>query len=86
VEPDFLVDLTYALGYLPTRSSALEGWEDQNLRGMVSQIALMTRLRPSNDILSTLGPIIQTQTQQILQTLIDPAQAAQAALESLEDQ
>jgi ABC-type glycerol-3-phosphate transport system substrate-binding protein len=86
VEPEFLVDLTYALGYLPTRSSALEGWEDQNLRGTVSQIALMTRLRPSNDILSTLGPIIQTQTQQILQSLIDPAQAAQAALESLEDQ
>lgn len=86
VDPEFLAEWTYAVGYVPTRSSALEAWENQNLRGTVSQIALMTRLRPSNDILSSLGPILQTQTQQILQSLIDPAQAAQAALESLEDQ
>ncbi len=86
VEPEFLAAWTSEVGYLPTRSSALETWEDQNVRATVGQIALMTRLRPSNDILSILGPILQTQTQQILQGLIDPAQAAQVALESLEDQ
>jgi len=86
LDPAFLAEWTSMIGYMPTRSSALEAWEDQDLRGTVSQISLMTRLRPSNDILSSLGPILQTQTQQILQSLIDPAQAAQAALESLEDQ
>lgn len=86
LDPAFLAEWTSMIGYMPTRSSALEAWEDQNLRGTVSQISLMTRLRPTNDILSSLGPILQTQTQQILQSLIDPAQAAQAAFESLEDQ
>ena len=86
LDPAFLANWTAMIGYMPPRSSALEAWDDQSLRGIVSQISLMTRLRPTTDILSSLGPILQTQTQQILQVLIDPAQASQAALESLGDQ
>jgi len=45
----------------------------------------MTRLRPSNDIVLSLGPILREGTRQMLQSLADPVQAAQLAVESLED-
>ena len=84
-EPAFLVELDPALGYLPPRPSALDNLQDENLRSSLNQIALMTRLRPSNDIVSSLGPIIRDQTRQVLQGLVDPSQAAQVAVESLEE-
>ena len=85
VQPTYLADWTKAAGYIPPRPSSLETWQNQPVRTTVSQIALMTRLRPSNDILLTLGPILREGTRQILQGLVDPAQAAQLAIESLEN-
>jgi len=85
VEPQFLSEWALASGYLPPRPSALDTWQDQNLRSSLNQIALMTRLQPSNDIVSSLGPIIREQTRQVVQGLVDPSQAAQVAVESLEE-
>jgi len=85
VEPQFLSEWALASGYLPPRPSALDAWQDQNLRTSLNQIALMTRLRPSNDIIASLGPIIREQTLQVVQGLVDPSQAAQVAVESLEE-
>ena len=84
-EPAFLADWDAAMGYLPPRPSALGNLPDENLQSSLNQIALMTRLRPSNDIVSSLGPIIRDQTRQVLQGLVDPSQAAQVAVESLEE-
>jgi ABC-type glycerol-3-phosphate transport system substrate-binding protein len=84
-EPEFLAEWDAALGYLPPRPSALNISWDENLRSTLNQIALTTRLRPSNDILASLGPIIRDQTRQVLQGLVDPSQAAQVAVESLEE-
>jgi ABC-type glycerol-3-phosphate transport system substrate-binding protein len=86
IQPDFLAKWTVTVGYLPPRPSALEGWEDQGLRTTTSQVALMTQLRPSNDLIASLGPILREGTRQILQNLVDPVQAAQVAVESLEEQ
>jgi len=86
VQTDFLTEWTNAAGYLPPRPSSLEGWQDQSLRATLSQVALMTQLRPSNDILTTIGPIMREGVRQILQGTVDPAQAAQVAVESLEAQ
>ncbi|HBF40293.1 MAG TPA: hypothetical protein DDW19_00495, partial [Anaerolineaceae bacterium] len=86
VEPEFVSEWTRAAGYLPSRPSALEGWQDQTMVAKYSQIALMTRLFPSNDLVSSLGPILREGTRQILQGLVDPAQAAQVAVENLEGQ
>jgi len=86
VQPEFLSEWTAAAGYLPTRPSALDGWQNQSLRTTVNQTALMTRLVPSNDIISSLGPLMREGTRQILQDLIDPVQAAQVAVESLGEQ
>ena len=84
-EPGFLSEWDPVLGYLPPRPSALENFQDENLRSTLNQIALMTRLRPSNDITASLGPIIRDQTRQVIQGLVDPSQAAQVAVESLEE-
>jgi hypothetical protein len=51
----------------------------------VSQVALMTRLRPTNDLITSLGPILREGTRQVLQDLVDPGQAAQVAVDSLEE-
>ncbi len=85
VQPEFLAEWTAAAGYIPPRPSALEGWVDQGLRNTVSQVALMTQLRPTNDLIASLGPILREGTRQILQELVDPGQAAQVAVESLEE-
>ncbi len=86
VEPNFLAEWTYAAGYIPPRPSSLKLWEDQVLTAKISQIALMTQLRPSNDIMTSLGPILREGTRKILLEMVDPAQAAQVAVESLGEQ
>jgi ABC-type glycerol-3-phosphate transport system substrate-binding protein len=85
VEPNFLEGWTLAAGYIPPRPSALQGWPDQNLRSIVGQIALTTQLRPSTDLLTSIGPILKESTRQILMNMVDPAQAALLAVESLEE-
>jgi ABC-type glycerol-3-phosphate transport system substrate-binding protein len=85
VQPEFLAEWTAAAGYIPPRPSALESWTDQGLRNTVSQVALMTRLRPTNDLITSLGPILREGTRQVLQDLVDPGQAAQVAVDSLEE-
>ena len=83
VQTDFLSEWSNAAGYLPPRPSSLEGWQNQSLRSTLSQVALMTQLRPSNDILTAIGPILREGVRQILLGAVDPAQAAQVAVESL---
>lgn len=85
VQPEFLSVWTASAGYMPTRPSSLEMWEDAGLRSTVNQVALMTRLRPTNDLITSIGPILREGTRQILQELVDPGQAAQTAVESLEE-
>ena len=86
VHADFLAEWSMAAGYLPPRPSSLERWQNQSLRSTLSLVALMTQLRPSNDILTTIGPIMREGVRQILLGAVDPAQAAQVAVESLEAQ
>jgi ABC-type glycerol-3-phosphate transport system substrate-binding protein len=85
VAPQFLAQWTAAAGYLPTRPSALELVEDPDLRAGLSQIATMSRLRPSNDLITSLGPLLREGVGQVLQGLMTPDQAAQTAVESLEE-
>lgn len=85
VDPQFLAQWTAAVGYLPTRPSALELMEDPDLRTDLSQIAMMSRLRPSNDLITSLGPILREGVAQVLQGLMTPDLAAQTAVESLEE-
>jgi ABC-type glycerol-3-phosphate transport system substrate-binding protein len=83
VQPEFLADWTNAAGYIPTRPSSLQGWQNQGMRTTISQIATMTVLRPSNEVILSLGPFLRDGSRQVLQGLVDPAQAAQLVIESL---
>ncbi len=85
IQPDFLAEWSQAAGVLPARPSALERWENQSLTTSINQVAVMSILRPSNDLLSSLGPVLKEGTRQMLQGLSEPAQAAQSAAESLEE-
>jgi multiple sugar transport system substrate-binding protein len=86
VQSEFLASWLQKAGYLPPRPSALEAWQNQSLRTTLSQVALMTQLRPSNDLITALGPILREGSQQVILELVDPVQAAQVAVESLEGQ
>ena len=85
VQPEYLAAWSIAAGYIPARPTALEGWEDHSLRIMVNQIAMSTYLVPTNDLITTLGPLLRDGTRQMLQRISDPTQAAQVAVESLEE-
>ena len=85
VQPEFLATWTKAAGYIPPRPTSLQGWQNQSIRNTISQIALMSRLRPSNDVILSLAPILREGSRQVLQEQVDPAQAAQLAIESLGD-
>jgi len=85
VQPEYLAEWTQAAGYLPPRPSSLEGWRNQGIRTTISQIAQTTVLRPSNEIILSLGSFLRDGSRQVLQGLVDPAQAAQLVLESLGD-
>jgi len=85
VQPDYLSEWTMEAGYMPPRPSSLEGWRGQILRTTVSQVALMTQLRPSNEVISSIGPILREGVRQVLQDQLGPAQAAREAVESLEE-
>ena len=85
VQSEFLSEWNNAAGYFPPRPSALEGWQNQGIRTPISQIALLTVLRPPNDVILSLGPFLRDGSRQVLQGLVDPAQAAQLVIESLGD-
>jgi ABC-type glycerol-3-phosphate transport system substrate-binding protein len=83
VQSDFLAQWTAAAGYLPTRPSSLAGWSNQTLTSILSPILLAAQARPTNDLLSSLGPVLQDATVQMLKPGADPALVAQAAAERL---
>lgn len=84
VESQFLSKWTEALSRMPARPSALEGWQDPGIRAQLNQISMMTILSPSNDIISSLGPILRDASLQVLREQVDPGQAAKTAVESLQ--
>ena len=83
VQSDFLAKWTATVGYLPPRPTSLAGWTNQSLQTLLSQVVISAQLRPSNDLIASLGPVLKDATLQVLKAQSDPAQAAQAASERL---
>jgi multiple sugar transport system substrate-binding protein len=79
VKSDFLADWTVAAGFLPPRPTALAGWKDQVLVGTLSQIELSAQARPTNDLTSSLGPLLKDASIMVIKGQSDPVQAAQTA-------
>ena len=85
VQAEYLADWTLTAGYIPSRPSALDTWQNQSLRITLNRAASMTRLRPANDTITSIGPILREGTRQVLQNQLSPAEAALAAVDSFED-
>ena len=83
VDSDFLAAWAEPSGYLPTRPTALASWSNQSMRSLISQIVLSANLRPANDLLSSLGPVLEESALQIIQYKGMPEMQAQAASERL---
>lgn len=73
---DFLSEWTAAAGYLPTRPSALAAWSDQNLQTLLTQIVLSAQVRPPNDIVASLGPVLQEAGLKVIRDQANPADTA----------
>lgn len=84
VEPGFLAEWSQALGAMPVRTSSLDEWQNAAQKSLLSQISLSSKLRPNNDILNSLGPLLREANTQVLKGQVDPAQAAETAKESLQ--
>jgi ABC-type glycerol-3-phosphate transport system substrate-binding protein len=82
-EADFLADWSSAMGYLPPRQSALQGWGNPSKRALASQVVNSARLIPSEDMLASLRPALQNAAIQVLKLESGPVEAAQQAADHL---
>lgn len=80
---DFLAQWTTALGYLPTRPSAMANWGTASQRSLASEIVSSAQLVPSGDVLSSISPLLLNATVNVLKQQAEPAEAAREAAESL---
>lgn len=83
VESDFLASWSGKAGYLPTRPSSLASWGSHSFTAPLQQILTDANLRPQNEIVDTLGPILQEAVLQVLQQHADPTKTAQQAADRL---
>ncbi len=81
--PEFLAAWAPAAGVLPVRPSSLQGWQDQNLSVLLGQVALSARVKPRNENIGTIGPIIEDQLIQVLTGKVTSDIAAQIVIEKL---
>jgi len=83
VESPFLSEWSEAAGFLPTRPAALAGWPNQVLQVLVSQVVLSAQVRPPNEILASLGPVMKDGVLSVIRDQSDPVHAVQLAVEKL---
>jgi ABC-type glycerol-3-phosphate transport system substrate-binding protein len=83
VESDFLSEWTAATGMLPPRPTSLAAWSNQSLKAMLSRVVLSAQIRPTNDLIASLGPVLRDAGAQVIKNQSDPTLAAEAAVERL---
>lgn len=79
----FLADWTAAAGYLPTRPSVLTGWSNQTLTPVLNQVILSAEVKPANEVLTGLGPVLREAVLSVFNGLATPEQAAETAVGKL---
>lgn len=84
-EGDFLAEWSENAGYLPPRASALEGWTNIAMQGLVTRIVQSAKIIPPNETMAVIGPALQQATVDILKKQSTPASTANEAIESLEN-
>jgi len=75
--------LISSTGYLPLYPTAMEVGANPEHQALFRQICLTARLRPANDVLSGLGPVMRDAALQVLRGQLEPSAAARAAAQQL---
>jgi multiple sugar transport system substrate-binding protein len=83
VDSEFLAGWTSATGVLPTRPNALAAWPDKTQQANLNAIMLSAQLAPSEEVTTTLGPVIEEAGLKVLNGQQTPEEAAQAVVDSL---
>ena len=81
--PEFLGPWTQRLGLLPPTRESLDQWPDEQWRAIATRISLVGYPRPSDEILSIVGPVMQAAVEAVLSGMSSPAEAAREAAASL---
>jgi ABC-type glycerol-3-phosphate transport system substrate-binding protein len=76
---DFLAEWTALAGYLPPRASALAGWPNPTLQGLVDEVVRSAQIIPPADVLTVLSPALNQATLEVLKEQANPETAAQEA-------
>ena len=82
-EEDYLKMWAPAKGVIPVRPSSLSAWDDQVLRSLLGQIASTAHIRPNNEIVNTIGLVMQDQLVQVLSGKTTAPFAAQAIIDRI---
>ena len=80
---DFLAEWTIASGYVPPRVDALQEWPLSPARQAIEQVSYSAWLVPPDDLISTIGPALQTAVVGVLTGQTDAQSAAQAAIKQI---
>lgn len=83
IESSFLARWTEASGYLPPRPSSLRAWDNPSMQSLIEQVVVTADLIPFSDVLTSLGPPLQSATVGVLKEQSDPNEAADAAVAGL---
>jgi ABC-type glycerol-3-phosphate transport system substrate-binding protein len=82
-DSQFLAEWTQAVGYLPTRPTALSSWSDARTQTILSQAAESAKLVPGEDLLVTVGPLFSEATLAVINGEQLPTEAAQSIVAQL---
>jgi multiple sugar transport system substrate-binding protein len=81
----FVADWASAINLIPTRQSSMNFWQNSEIRAIANQIANSGIVFPASDVLSVIEPPVYEATTQVLKDQVDPAKAAQQALDNLKN-
>lgn len=82
-ESEYLAQWSPVSGQLPVRPSGLNAITNQSLRSLLGQVIQSSNVRPTNDLITGVGPLLQESTLAMIERLNDPAQAAATVAERL---
>jgi len=82
-DSQFLGEWSEAAGFLPTRPAALSAWQNQTFKSVLAQVALSAHARPSTELLSGLGGVLEEAAVRVVRLEAEPSQAAVDAVERL---
>jgi ABC-type glycerol-3-phosphate transport system substrate-binding protein len=84
-DPLFQGRWSEAAGYIPISREALSGWSDQQVSGILMDIAAISQVLPDRDILEEVGPLFTEATQDLLKQQVSYIQASNTILSRISE-